>query len=413
MQYGLIGEHLGHSYSREIHGKIADYVYELKELTPEELGSFLTARDFRAINVTIPYKEAVMPYLDEIDPAALRIGAVNTIVNRDGRLYGYNTDHVGMKAQLDHMGVSLKGKKVLILGTGGTSKTARAVAESLGADKVITVSRSGKDGAVTYEEAVSLHKDAEFLFNTTPVGMYPKTEGKPIDLSAFPKLTGLLDAIYHPLRTELVQEGAKRGIPAEGGLYMLAAQAVFASALFRGVDLSPTLVEKAFRQVKGEKQNVVLIGMPSAGKTTVGKRIAKCTGRPFYDTDEELAKELGQPVAEYLSVNGEEAFREKESEVIRRLSGETGCVIATGGGAVLRERNVTELKKNGVILFLDRDRTKLMPTADRPLSSDPEKLRKLFETRYPIYRKVADRILEANGTVEQVAQAICEGLETL
>lgn len=413
MQYGLIGEHLGHSYSREIHGKIADYVYELKELTPEELGSFLTARDFRAINVTIPYKEAVMPYLDEIDPAALRIGAVNTIVNRDGRLYGYNTDHAGMKAQLDHMGVSLKGKKVLILGTGGTSKTARAVAESLGADKVITVSRSGKDGAVTYEEAVSLHKDAEFLFNTTPVGMYPKTEGKPIDLSAFPKLTGLLDAIYHPLRTELVQEGAKRGIPAEGGLYMLAAQAVFASALFRGVDLSPTLVEKAFRQVKGEKQNVVLIGMPSAGKTTVGKRIAKCTGRPFYDTDEELAKELGQPVAEYLSVNGEEAFREKESEVIRRLSGETGCVIATGGGAVLRERNVTELKKNGVILFLDRDRTKLMPTADRPLSSDPEKLRKLFETRYPIYRKVADRILEANGTVEQVAQAICEGLETL
>lgn len=413
MQYGLIGERLGHSYSRDIHGKIADYVYELKELTPEELGPFLTAREFRAINVTIPYKEAVIPYLDEIDPAAQRIGAVNTIVNRDGRLYGYNTDHAGMKAQLAHMDVSLRGKKVLVLGTGGTSKTARAVAESLGADRVIPVSRSGKDGAVTYEEAVSLHRDADFIFNTTPVGMYPKTEGTPIDLSAFDRLSGLLDAIYHPLRTELVQEGAKRGIPSEGGLYMLAAQAVFASALFRGIDLSPALAEDVFRQVKGEKQNVVLIGMPSAGKTTVGKRIAECTGRPFYDTDEELEKELGQPVAAYLSANGEEAFREKESEVIRRLSGETGCILATGGGAVLREQNVTQLKKNGVILFLDRDILNLTPTPDRPLSSDPDKLRRLYETRYPIYRKMADKRVEASGTVEQVAKAVCEALETL
>lgn len=413
MQYGLIGERLGHSYSRDIHGKIADYVYELKELTPEELGPFLTAREFRAINVTIPYKEAVIPYLDDIDPAAKAIGAVNTVVNREGRLYGYNTDHAGMKAQLAHMGVSLRGKKVLVLGTGGTSKTARAVAESLGADRVIPVSRSGKDGAVTYEEAVSLHRDADFIFNTTPVGMYPKTDGTPIDLSAFDRLSGLLDAIYHPLRTELVQEGAKRGIPSEGGLYMLAAQAVFASALFRGVDLSPALAEEVYRQVKGEKENLVLIGMPSAGKTTVGKLLAEKTGRPFYDTDEVLARELGQPVAAYLSANGEAAFREKESDVIRRLSGETGCILATGGGAVLRDKNVTELKKNGVILFLDRDIRNLTPTPDRPLSSDPDKLCRLYETRYPLYQRVADKRVEANGTVEEVVQAVREALETL
>lgn len=408
MQFGLIGGRLAHSYSCEIHAKIADYQYELLELSPEELEPFMCERNFKAINVTIPYKEKVIPYLDEISDDARLIGAVNTIVNRGGRLCGYNTDFYGMCAQLRHMGADLNGKKVIILGTGGTSKTANAVAKSMGAKNVITVSRKAADGVITYDE-LSAHADTQFIINATPVGMYPKNDGVPVDISAFPKLEGVFDVIYNPLRTNLVLDALSRGIPAEGGLFMLSAQAVYASALFRGIELDEALNETAFSGVFNDKQNIVLIGMPSSGKTTVGKALAELTGKRFVDSDDEIIKKIGQSIPDFFEKSGEEAFRKIETEVIAEISKGSGQIIATGGGAVLNSENVRRLKQNGIVIFLDRDLDKLQATSGRPLTSSVEKLKKIYETRYEIYKNSADVHIEANGTPEAVAELVIKG----
>lgn len=400
MLYGLIGEHLTHSYSCEIHGRIADYHYELCELRPDELDAFMREPKFNAINVTIPYKQDVIPYLYYISEQAKSIGAVNTIVNHDGKLYGYNTDFMGMEALFEHMGVSLKDKKVLILGTGGTSKTAHAVADDLGARAVYHVSRKSGENVITYEEAMSQHTDAEIIINTTPVGMFPKVDAKPIDISRFPKLEGILDAVYNPLRTNLVQDGQARGIPASGGLYMLSGQAVFASAIFQGIDVNPELIDVAYTAVRNQKQNIVLIGMPSCGKTTVGKRLAEQGGREYIDTDDLIIERIGGPIADYIRANGEKAFREIESAVIKDISQKSGCVISTGGGAVLDHENVRYLKQNGIVIFLDRALENLMATDDRPLSSDREALKKRYEERYDIYRSSADIIIDANVALD-------------
>lgn len=411
MKYGLIGEHLGHSYSCEIHGAIADYEYELKELRPDELDGFMRQRFFNAINVTIPYKQSVIPYLDEISDRARSIGAVNTIVNTGGRLYGDNTDFAGMAALAKRIGIDFKGKKVLILGTGGTSKTARAVAESYGAATVLNVSRRGGEGLISYEEAAQKHSDAQIIINTTPVGMYPDTEKKPIEISAFSALEGVLDAIYHPLRTNLVLDAQERGIPASGGLYMLSAQAVYASAVFLDKELEPELIEKAYKLVKADKQNIVLVGMPSSGKTTVGKIIAERTGKTFEDTDDTIVSEIGMPIAQFFAEHGENAFRELESRVIAEASNKGGRVIATGGGAVLRPENVRAMRRNGPVVFIDRSLERLITTDDRPLSSNRTALEKLFETRYDIYKNAADLHADGNGTPEEVADAILKELK--
>ena len=408
MQYGLIGEHLSHSYSCEIHAAIADYRYELLELRPEEVGPFLQKRDFRAINVTIPYKQDVIPYLDGISEEARRIGAVNTIVNRDGRLYGTNTDFAGMRELVRYAGIDVSGRKVLILGTGGTAKTARAVMESLGAAAILPVSRKSGGGAVSYEEAVRLHGDAQIIVNTTPVGMYPKTGDRPIDPALFPKLEGVLDAIYHPLRTNLVLDAQELGVPACGGLYMLAAQAVFASAVFLEKEPDPELIRTAYGTVRFGKQNLVLIGMPSAGKTTVGQRLAELTGREFADTDRIIVDRIGMPIADYFAEHGEASFRAIEREVIGELSDRSGIVLATGGGAVLDPRNVRALRRNGCVVFLDRSPEKLAATPDRPLSSSPEALEKLYRQRYELYRKAADLHIYADGTPDEAAKIILE-----
>lgn len=411
MKYGLIGEHLGHSYSCEIHGAIADYEYELKELRPDELDGFMRQRFFNAINVTIPYKQSVIPYLDETSDRARSIGAVNTIVNTGGRLYGDNTDFAGMAALAKRIGIDFKGKKVLILGTGGTSKTARAVAESYGAATVLNVSRRGGEGLISYEEAAQKHSDAQIIINTTPVGMYPDTEKKPIEISAFSALEGVLDAIYHPLRTNLVLDAQERGIPASGGLYMLSAQAVYASAVFLDKELEPELIEKAYKLVKADKQNIVLVGMPSSGKTTVGKIIAERTGKTFEDTDDTIVSEIGMPIAQFFAEHGENAFRELESRVIAEASNKGGRVIATGGGAVLRPENVRAMRRNGPVVFIDRSLERLITTDDRPLSSNRTALEKLFETRYDIYKNAADLHADGNGTPEEVADAILKELK--
>ncbi len=410
MKYGLIGEHLTHSYSCEIHAQIADYEYELHEIPPSELGEFLTKREFNAINVTIPYKQDVIPYLDGISDTAKRIGAVNTIVNRGGKLYGDNTDFPGMLALAKHIGVDMKDKKVLILGTGGASKTGHALAEYMGAESVYYVSRSGKNGSITYEQAVSEHNDAQIIINATPVGMFPKQDGRPIDISAFPKLEGVLDAIYNPLRTNLILDAQERGIPAEGGLYMLSAQAVYAAAVFQNIPLDESLIDKAFKSVKNEKQNIVLIGMPSSGKTTVGKILAEKCGKNFADTDEYIVKKIGMPISDFFAKHGEAEFRKIEKETVAELSATGGKVIATGGGAVLDAENVRALKQNGVLVFLDRRPENLIATDDRPLASRRSALEKLYAERYDIYCAAAEVHIDANTTPEAEADAILKEL---
>lgn len=406
MNCGLIGRKLGHSYSCQIHQVLADYSYQLLELEPEELDPFLRRRDFDGINVTIPYKQQVIPFLNGISDMARSIGAVNTIVNRDGRLYGYNTDFAGMTALIRRLGLDLTGKKVLILGTGGTSKTARAVAEHLGAGEIYRLSRSGREGAVTYEQAKQLHGDAAVLINTTPCGMYPAVDACPVDLENFPRLEGVVDAVYNPLRTELVLAARRQGIPAEGGLYMLAAQAVYASALFRGCETAEADIDLAYRTVLHQVENIVLIGMPSSGKTTIGRMLAERTGKTFTDTDALVEEKIGTTIAEFFRSSGEGAFREKEREAVAEAAAVGGQVIATGGGAILREENVRALRRNGLLVFLDRPAEQLTATADRPLASDREALRRRYQERYGLYCAAADICVKNDGSMEKTVEQI-------
>ncbi len=408
MEYGLIGNPLGHSFSKELHESLGRYAYELCELEPDALEAFLTARAFSGVNVTIPFKQAVIPYLDEISPRAKAIGAVNTIVNRNGRLYGCNTDFDGMRLALHRAGISLAGKKVLILGTGGTSRTANAVAAALGAKEIHKVSRSGNGGALTYEQAYARHGDAEVLLNTTPCGMYPDIDACPVELDRFPNLSGVFDAIYHPQNTELVLAAKSRGIPASGGLYMLTAQAVRAAELFTGEAFDLAAIGRIYRRIEQSKQNLVLIGMPGVGKTRVGTRLSELLQKPFYDTDRVITEKIGMPIPDYFAAHGEAAFRALERETIRSLSEKSGVVISTGGGAVLDGENVRQLKKNGLLLFLDRPADELKVSADRPLSSDREKVRKLYAVRYPIYLAACDRHILSGKNANETAHQILE-----
>ncbi len=408
MEYGLIGAHLPHSFSKAIHESLTDYTYELKELTAAELPAFLTKREFKAINVTIPYKEAVIPFLDGIDEKAKRIGAVNTIVNRDGRLYGFNTDHAGMTALIERNGIVLGGKKVLICGSGGTSKTAKAVAEDLGAREVYRLSRSEKQGCITYEEACRSHSDAQVLINTTPAGMYPHPDGAAVDVSGFPGLEAAVDAVYNPLRTSFILAAQARGVKAAGGLYMLIAQAAAAIEHFVGVRPDERAVEALYRSMVGERENIVLIGMPGSGKSTVGAVLAKKLGREFIDTDALIAEKAKQPIPEIFAGQGEGAFRDMETQVIASLADRMGLVIATGGGAILREENRKHLRHNGRLYFLDRPLSDILPTDDRPLSSDREALTARYRERYPIYTAAADCRIDNSGSAEAAADAIME-----
>lgn len=406
MKYGLIGKPLGHSYSREIHRLIADYDYELKELDESEVGKFLQDRQFAAINVTIPYKQTVMPYLDFISDDAKNIGAVNTIVNDGGKLCGYNTDFLGMRALIEKSGISVKGKKVLIFGTGGTSNTAFAVCKDLGAREIYKVSRKEKDGAITYDRAREQHSDVEIIVNATPSGMYPQVDGEPMDISCFHNLEGVADAIYNPLCTNLVLDARDMGAIGVGGLYMLVAQAVYASALFLGREADESVIDSVYERIAREKRNVVLVGMPSCGKTTVGKRLAELTGREFVDTDEEILKRIGMNIADFFAKHGEDAFRKIESEVIADLVKGAGLVVATGGGAVLKKENVRAIKRNSIVVFVDRPLDMLVATNDRPLSSSVDKVKKLYEQRYDIYKSVADEIADGSGDIDEVANRI-------
>ena len=406
LTYGCIGEHLPHSFSKEIHGQIASYAYDLKELTPQELPSFLAARHFRGINVTIPYKQAVIPYLDEIDPTALAIGAVNTVVNRGGRLHGFNTDLFGLIRLLRRIGLDPAGKKVLICGTGGTSCTADFAVKQLRAREILKVSRTGKEGSLTYEDALRDHTDAEIILNTTPCGMYPRPDALPLPLEPFRRLEGVADAVYNPLRTRFVLEARRLGIPAEGGLYMLVAQAVRASEIFLDTAYPEDLTDRIYERILRRKENIVLIGMPGSGKSAVGRILAEKTGMPFADTDRLITEKAGKAIPDIFRENGETAFRDLETEVIREVSLLGGQILSTGGGAILRTENVTALRQNGRLFWLDRNPDDLVPTDDRPLADTEAKMKQLYQTREPLYRAAADVIIPVAGSPADVAAAI-------
>ena len=407
MKYGLIGAKLSHSFSKEIHGRLFDYPYELTELSTEQLDVFLRERDFCAVNVTIPYKETVIPYLDEIDTRAQAIGAVNTVVNRDGKLYGYNTDFDGLYALIQRNKIELSSKKVLILGSGATSKTAMAVVRYAGCGEVLKVSRTAQEGCITYEQARENHTDAQVIINTTPCGMYPNTGESPIDLTTFSCLEGVIDVVYNPLRTKLICDAQKRNIPAAGGLYMLIAQAVAAAQHFVGAVVPQERVDELYADMMA-RENIVLIGMPASGKSTVGKRLAEMMGRPFVDTDVKIVEKSGMAIPDLFEQVGESGFRDLESEVIHEISREKGCVIAVGGGAVLRQKNVESLRENGRLYFVDRSLNLLMPMEDRPLSATVADLEKRYDERYPIYSAVCDVRILADAAVDDVANRIRE-----
>ncbi len=412
MEYGCIGEKLSHSFSKEIHACLAEYDYVIREIPRGELAAFMTAREFRAINVTIPYKQDVIPYLDEIDPVATAIGAVNTIVNRGGKLYGYNTDFAGMSALLRRAGIDPAGKKVLILGSGGTSKTAVAVAHALDAREIIRVSRTAKVDCLSYEDALSNHADADILINTTPSGMYPEPNAQPLDLAKFPHLIGVVDAIYNPLRSRLVRQAQNLGIPATGGLYMLVAQAAVAVEHFLGTTVSEEKVEKVYRKILGNKQNLVLIGMPGCGKTTLGKQLATRRGMNFVDTDDLIRERAGCDIPTIFAKHGEAGFRDLESAVIRSLESVQHTVIATGGGAILQDENVNVLRGNGRLCFLDRPLEALATSTDRPLSSNSDLLRQRYNERYDLYCAVADFTVDCVSNMEHNIRLMEEGFTT-
>lgn len=406
MEYGLIAKKLGHSFSKEVHALIADYEYELKELSIDELKEFMDKADFKAINVTIPYKEEVMPYLHHIDEAAKLIGSVNTVVKKDGKLYGYNTDFYGMKAMVLKSGMDIKNKKVLILGSGGTSKTAVAVVSAMGAGEFYCVSRTAKEKSITYDQAYKEHNDAQIIINTTPVGMYPDTDSLPIDLSLFKNLEGVIDVIYNPLKTALSAEAEKMGIKSVCGLYMLVAQAVLAYEKFTGKSVETGEIDRIYNEVLKQKQNIVLIGMPASGKTTLGSFLAEKLGKKFIDTDILITEKTGRTPSDIITKDGEAAFRKIESETIKEISLLNSVIIATGGGAVLKSENIYNLKKNGVIVFIDRDVNMLNTTSDRPLSLNREELFKRYNERYDLYCSAADFIISGEMSTSEKADII-------
>lgn len=407
MKCGLLGRKLGHSYSPQIHGLLGDYSYDLFEKEPEELSDFLRDGDFSGINVTIPYKKDVIPYLDELSPAARKIGSVNTIVRRpDGSLFGHNSDYFGFVSLVKHSGIAVEGKKVLVLGSGGTSIMVVAALKDLGAIPIV-ISRSGENNYGN----LHLHADASVIINATPVGMYPNIGVSPIDLNRFPKLEGVLDVIYNPAKTKLLLDAEALGIPHENGLWMLVAQAKEASEYFTGKKLPDGCIEKIHGILSRQMKNIVLIGMPGSGKSTIGNLLAEKLGQKFVDADTEIVQMAGKPIPEIFAQDGEEVFRKWETAVLEHLGKQSGLVIATGGGCVTRQRNYPALHQNGSIVWLERDLS-LLPTDGRPLSQ-ANRLEEMYALRRPMYEAFADIRVENAGSPEETVAEILSKLEEL
>lgn len=411
IKYGLIGNPLGQSYSPVLHKMFGDYDYQLCQLEKSELLDFFRTPNFKGINVTIPYKEMVIPYLDEIDPLAKEIGAINTIVKTGEKLIGYNTDILGLNALLEKNNIEIEAKKVLILGTGGTSKTAKVLCQKLKAKKVYLVSRVKSDDSISYAEAEKL-KDIQVIINTTPVGMYGENiDQSPISLDSFSNLEAVVDVIYNPLKTKLMFEAEKKGIKTCNGLYMLVMQAYYASQLFlkNKINLKTNdLQDEAYQRLLAQMANIVLIGMPSSGKTTVGLKLAEITNRSFIDTDHLIEEKEKMHPSKIIEKKGEAYFRAKETEVIKEVASQSGQVIATGGGSILAKENQMALQANSKIYFLDRALEELTPTKDRPLTASIEDLEEKYQERYPIYQHLANEVIIVNDLADQLAEKIKE-----
>ena len=400
MKCGLLGQKLGHSYSPQIHSQLADYPYTLFEKEPEELEEFLLNSDFTGINVTIPYKKSILPYCCELSDRARKLGAVNTIVRQaDGSLIGHNTDYFGFESMLHRSGLSFSGKKALVLGSGGASATAVAVLTEYGAN-VVVISRSGQNN---YDN-LYLHTDAAIIVNATPVGMYPNTTDSPVSLDTFKQLEGVFDLIYNPAHTNLLQQAEQRGLVAQNGLWMLVAQAKESAEWFTGSHINDDVIPKIHGKLETEMQNIVLIGMPGSGKSTVGKQLAQLLNRKFVDADAEIEAFSGKTIPEIFETDGEDGFRAIETKVLERLCKESNRVIATGGGCVTRPENYPLLHCNGTIIWLRRDIDKL-PTEGRPLSQTG-KLEQMYHVRKPLYATFSDFAFDSNGNVEDTVAAI-------
>lgn len=403
LKCGLLGEKLGHSYSPQIHSMLADYEYKLFEKSPEELEVFLKSGEFDGLNVTIPYKKSVMPYCAELSPTAAQIGSVNTIVRRsDGSLYGDNTDAFGFENLIVHNGIEVKGKKALVLGTGGASVTAQAVLKNLGASEVVVISRRGEDN---YEN-IAKHADAEIITNTTPVGMYPNNGKAAVDLTQFPKLSGVLDVVYNPARTALLLQAEKLCIPCAGGLYMLVSQAKRSCELFTGKSIPDSEIDRIERVLSHQMQNIVIIGMPGSGKTAVSTMLAERLGRKIFDTDTIVSEKVGVTIPEIFAVQGEAGFRKLETEATAEVGKLSGNIISTGGGVVTVADNYELLHQNGVIVWIERDTNKLARDG-RPISLSSD-LNELYAARLPLYERFADIKADNNGDINDTVNAIME-----
>ena len=399
MKCGLLGRKLGHSYSPQIHAQLGNYSYELFEKEPEKLESFLKYGDFTGINVTAPYKKDVIPFLDSLSPIAQRLGAVNTIVREDGKLIGHNTDYFGSLMMVKASGLHIADKKVLVLGSGGASNTAVAVLGELGSNVVI-ISRSGENN---YQN-LNQHTDAAVIVNTTPVGMYPHAGISPVNLDLFPKLEGVLDVVYNPARTQLLLDAEKRGLVTMNGLLMLVAQAKEAAEWFTGRKIPDNVIPSIHAKLRRQMENMVLIGMPGCGKTTVGQLLAEKTGRKFVDADEEIIRLAGKPIPEIFAEDGESVFRNWETKALAELGKQSGLVIATGGGCVTQERNYPLLHQNGTIFWLKRDLSNL-PTDGRPLSQATSS-EEMYRVRKPLYEAFADHIVKNNDDLDATVNQI-------
>ncbi len=394
--FGLLGRHLSHSLSPQIHEKLGDYDYRLFCKEPEELDEFFSDKTLKGYNVTIPYKVDAFNHCDEVSERAKKIGSVNTCIRRaDGTLYGDNTDYFGFLYMARKAKADFKNKKVLVLGSGGASLTVQIVCRDEGAKEVVVVSRTGENN---YSN-IFRHYDVDIIVNTTPVGMYPHNGERLIDLSKFTKCTAVLDLIYNPLKTPLILDAKELGINSSNGLTMLVAQAVKSAEQFLGEEIPEGKIDSVYESLLKERKNIVLVGMPGSGKSTVGKMLSEKLSREFLDTDEMIVQKTGRTIPEIFAEKGEDYFREVESECVKEAGKQMGLVIATGGGAVLRKENRDALRQNSVVIFLERDVLSL-ETEGRPLSSSEEKLKKMYEIRYPIYKAVSDFTVKTNDDAQ-------------
>lgn len=420
MKYGLIGEHLGHSFSKQIQTRIAeienvkDYDYQLVELDKEEFKEFMEKKDFKGINVTIPYKKDVIPYLDEMDESAKAIGAVNTIINVDGKLKGYNTDFGGFLYMVKAHNVHMEGKKVLIIGNGGACAAVKAVCKHENAKDIVIVSRSANRGAIGYDEMYTSHLDADIVVNTSPVGMFLNIANAPIDVSWFHKLECVLDVVYNPILTRLCFEAQEADIKRVIGLEMLIAQAKYTFEIFENMSFDDSIIDEIKKEMLKDRCNIVLIGMPSAGKTTIGKMLEEKLGKEFFDLDDMIIAKAGKSIPEIFQESGEAGFRAIETEVAIEASKMNNKIIATGGGVVKHKVNMDFLRLNGITIFIDRDIDKLISSdPNRPLSSSKQALQQMYKERYPLYQKYAAYIAVNNANIEETVDDIVNAYHSI